>query len=446
MAKKRKPDAGITVTDFARPVVEVKNLSIDVRPLNRTRKELSQVRQAIVSAESSVNPNRRLLLELYAEILLDPHLTSVSEKRRLAVTNTDIVCANEKGEQHLLVHKLIDTQWFEQLLSHIIETVGFGYTLIDLLTANLLDPASLEECEIIDRRHVKPELSIVTKTPEMNSGFGYTLPPYNNLYLSVGKKRDLGLLLKALPWILLKTGNIQDWAIFNQIFGMPYRVGKYNSTVPGDREKLKQALEEAGTSTYLILPDGTEIEYIQNTGTAGNAENFQKFQKTCDDQVSKLWLGGTLTTDAGDKGARSLGDVHLEVEEKIAAADRRFVLRILNSKFIPALRYAGYDIQEGYRFDFKEAEEQLSIVEQLDNDLKIHEKVGRIPKKFFAEKYGVTFVDDNDEPEKEEPEPTKPVEKEKKPKEEAVNNADGLSLSHRLVSSFLSFFDQAPKL
>lgn len=387
MAKQKK---GITSTS-----VELKKIDIVTLAIDRSPKSLMTWKTALKAAESIVSPTRRLLYDLYSDILLDPHLSSVVDKRFLAVTNTDI-CFSKEGEEHEEVQEVINTNYFEDLLVHIVSAKIFGFSLINFQNVDFFDIDNLGECEIIDRRYVKPELGIVTRTPYEFSGIDYTVPPIANEVLAVGKKKDLGLLLKAAPWVLLKRGDIDDWATFNELFGMPLRKGKYNSSIPGEKEKLTEALAEAGSKAFVILPDGTEVEFVTNS-SSGNNDNYEKFARFCDEQISKLFLGNTLTTESGSKGARSLGEVHMEVEEKIARSDRRYVLRYLR-KFKTNILARFYDVA-GYDFDFREEEESLTIEQQFKIDLAIHKDVARLKKEYFAEKYNVEFADEENAPE-----------------------------------------------
>ena len=44
---------------------------------------------------------------------------------------------------------------------------------------------------------------------------------------------------------------------------------------------------------------------------------YDKLCERCNNEISKLFLGNTLTTEASDKGTQALGTVHKDVEEKV---------------------------------------------------------------------------------------------------------------------------------
>ena len=55
--------------------------------------------------------------------------------------------------------------------------------------------------------------------------------PYadNDLIIQFGGDDDLGILLRAAPFVIYKRGGFGDWAQFVELFGMPQRIGKYSS-------------------------------------------------------------------------------------------------------------------------------------------------------------------------------------------------------------------------
>lgn len=93
----------------------------------------------------------------------------------------------------------------------------------------------------------------------------------------------------------------------------------------------------------------------------------------------------------GENGARSLGEVHKEVEEGKNRSDMRFVQRVLNNHVLPMLEARGYPVNGG-KFIFPKAAEQLTVADivQLSDIIPI-------PQSYLHEKYSIP-VPENDEP------------------------------------------------
>jgi phage gp29-like protein len=392
MAKKTVKPENITVQDF----------SINIRSIDRTPKNLDKWRQALQSAENIIRPSRQLLYDLYAEIVLDDHLISVMDQRRLAVTTSTLTFQHE-GEEVDSINALIDSEAFELLLEHILDSRFYGYSLIKA-------DFKLGLVELVPRAHVVPAAGLVVSNPYDTVGLDYTQRPYPNYYLAAGKTNSLGLILPATPLVLIKRGDLSDWAQFNEVFGQPTRVGRYDPNMPGQKEQMQQALKESGAMAYLTIPVGAELDFVEANKT-GAADTYDKLFDRMENGLSKLIVGQTMTTTDGS--SRSQGEVHERVARKIAQSDRQFVLRLLNGRFRQMLLAQGYGEAAQGEFQFMEEEEQLSKKDRLEMDIKIHGSVGRLKKEYFAAEYNVEFVDDSDEPEQQPDPPVDPKQKEK---------------------------------
>jgi phage gp29-like protein len=101
---------------------------------------------------------------------------------------------------------------------------------------------------------------------------------------------------------------------------MPLRVGKYpRGTQDEERRALYNAVLTLGKDGGAVMPEGTSIDFVE-THMRGELPQ-PPLVEACDFQISKAILGGTLTTESGDRGARSLGEVHERNETDIAEDD-----------------------------------------------------------------------------------------------------------------------------
>ncbi|RIV21384.1 DUF935 family protein [Fibrisoma montanum] len=419
------------------PALTVIDQSLQVRSLDRSKKSLQSWKTALQSAESIVNPVRKLLYDLYADIVLDDQLSSVLDQRRLTLTNSTLTFQKD-GEPIDDIQAIIDQECFEDLLVNILDSKFYGYSLSQCDFAN-------GKIELVPRPHVRPEFGIVVANPSDSTGIDYTVAPYDKLCLGVGKKNDLGLLLKAAPLVLLKRGDVSDWATFNEVFGQPLRVGKYDPNIPGNREQVAKGLESMGSMAYGVLPIGSEITF-QSTYQTSSADTYERFAKRMDEAISKLIIGQTMTTDKGS--SRSQAEVHERVADKIAIADQRFVLRYLNHHVRNMLVAQGFASAANGEFKFVEEEAKLTKKERLEMDLRIHKEVAPLQIDYFAEEYNVPIDEAalQERKEQQEQEPQPPAAKKKAPtgKGKKVEQAlDEMSFK-RFLNLFRDFFAEAP--
>lgn len=408
----------------------IQDLRIEIRSVDRSRKDLDKWRQALQSAENILRPSRALLYDLYEDIVLDDHLVSVMAQRRLAVTTSSIVFQKD-GKEVESITKVIESEMFEEILEHILDARFWGYSLIKA-------DFNRGITELVPRPHVIPSKGLVVARPYDMEGIEYHKPPYTNLYLAAGKPKDLGLILIATVLVLIKRGDLSDWAQFNEIFGQPLRVGEYDPNMPGQREQMMKALEDSGAMAYMGIPVGSSVKFIE-ANKSGASDTYVSLYDKMEASISKLIMGQTMTTENGS--SRSQAEVHERVANKIAKSDRKFVLRYLNGHLREMLISQGFSEAANGDFQFVDEEEQLSKEQRLKMDLDIHKSVGPLKKEYFAKEYNVEFVDISDEPEPEtepepEPEPEKPKDKKQPGKPDKTEIKRGLNL----LAQFRDFF------
>lgn len=344
----------------------------------------------------------------------------------MAVTNAAITFQNADGEEVPEILELIDTPAFEELLTTICNrlfwgrsggefdfTQGFGFTQI---------PA----------KHIKLENRTILINDLDESGIPYTDDDH---ILVLGKQRNFGLLLKTAPYAIWKRGGFGDYAQWLEIFGMPQRVGKYSSYDPESRKLLEQALEQAGSAPYVVIPKESEVETTNNTGSGSSGASYNDFRRACNEEILITILGQTLTTTQNDTGARSLGEVHKEVEEGKNRSDMRYVQRVLNQQVLPILEKRGFPVSGG-RFVFPESAEQLSV-----NDIVQLSDILEIPAAFLHDKYSIPSPKNGEPIARRQPAANPFAGQVEDPDDEPIENAD-----RSLFLRLWDFFADAPAL
>ena len=94
------------------------------------------------------------------------------------------------------------------------------------------------------------------------------------------------------------------------------------SATPDERAVLLRALTNLGADAAAMIPESMMIELVKGTeGGASSQSAHQSLLVYLDALISKAVLGQTLTTEAGERGARSLGEVHDAVRHDIERSD-----------------------------------------------------------------------------------------------------------------------------
>jgi len=360
---------------------------IDIRQIQRTTQDIEKWRQAIQTAENIQFPRKIKLFDLYSDILLDAHLSSVIDKRKIAVLKSPITFTKD-GKENEVICELIKSPSFVKMLDSLLDCRFWGHTLIEFeFNQNSIIP------HLIPRKHVVPEKGLILINQNDQDGILYREAPYNNMMLEAGEPGDLGLLVKAAQYVIYKRNCLGDYSQYSELFGQPLRKGTYNPYDENSRTQLKSSMEEAGSSSWCIFPEGTNIEFVESTSKTGSSDLYSKLIELCNAEISKLIVGQTLTTEAGDKGARALGEVHKEVEDEIEFADKLFIKHALNFGFRDLLLKHGYPADG--EFDFTE-DEAMSLTARIAVDSQLNNIIP-ISDDYYYETYGIPKPDNYDE-------------------------------------------------
>lgn len=377
----------------SQPVVKSAAAGIELVPVlqapQRDGFDISKWRSAIKRAEDPDMPSRVLLYDIYNDILLDSHLTAITDKRLEKVMGTKLVFTNE-GKPNEAINALIESPWFSDMLNDILSSRFWGYTAswIDL------SGGMFHKYKLFNRRHIVPEKGLFLVKQEDRNGVDITVPPYSDYILTAGKPDNFGLLIKAASWVLLKRGDISDWATFNEIFAAPIRVGHYPDFNPEIKKEMAKAIGQSGAMPWYLIPEGAKLELIQND-SSGSTSAYKELADFCDKQLSKLFLHATMTLDA--EGGQYKGDIHAESESIVHQSDRRYVLSVLNTKFKTLLETHGFNPGDG-KFQFI-VEDHICILERFDMDVQMNNII-EIPPEYFYEKYNIPLPESGPAPAK----------------------------------------------
>lgn len=358
---------------------------ITVAQLHRTNADIGTWKDAVRSAESLTYPQRKALYELYRHALADGWLRELMRRRIRAITNIKCSWVKANGEIDTNFNKEFEKIWFHRLLQYAMQGKFFGHELIEFEVSN----GRVIKTKAVPRQNVSPEFGIVYRNyGDVGGGIPYRQPPYSYYLVEfVPEDEDsLGLLLQASIYVLLKRGSMGDWAVFNEIFGSPIRQYTYDPQFPETRVQAEQAAKEAGNAAYIVLPKGVELE-LHNGNASGQITTYKDLREAMNEELSISIVGQTLTVAQGQKGARSLGEVHQEVQEAMHKEDRKEISYWLNETVVPVLRNLGYELEDGGSFVLDDTQ-VLPLEIQLEMDLKLNEIIP-IDADYFYEKYKI---------------------------------------------------------
>lgn len=347
----------------SRDVGKVTKMMLDVVKQHRRlwRKEINDWQRARQIRHSLEFPQNYLLQEVYLDIMLDGQLTGITQNRTFRTTNKDFIFVNKEGKKDDACTEFIkDKSWFETFIQYAHETMYFGTGVVWF---NNLLKNEIQGVEPLDRAHIIPELGLFV--PDVTSNKGVTYRDFPHFLIEVQMYDAIGLLEKAAPFTILKRHSWGSWDEFEELFGVPIRIAKVASQSETVKNEVAGWLEEMGSAAYGVFPLGTEVEIKENS--KGDAFNvfYQKIQ-ALREELSMLILHQTMTTENG--GSKAQGTVHENTLGELIFADEKKILAILNDKLIPAMRFFGYKIPEGFKISvaqIKDTNHQIKIDQVL---------------------------------------------------------------------------------
>jgi len=277
----------------------------------------------------------RSQMELFEEMEeKDAHLASLLATRKLAVLSLDyeiLPYARTPEDEQVAeeVGRLVyDIPNLEEAFLDLLDAIGKGFALVEIMWSVSEGWARVQELRWIPQKKVtfgddlKPRLL----TPEA-PWQGMEFPPWKVIYhrykARSGYDTRAGVLRVLGYMYLLKNYALKDWAAFNEVFGTPMRLGKYDpSATVAEREALKEAVRQLGTDAAGVISKNTEIEFVEAAGVHAGTNPYEKMAEFCNREMSKAILGQTLTTDTyGSTGTYAAARVHGQVRRDLVEAD-----------------------------------------------------------------------------------------------------------------------------
>jgi len=319
----------------------------------RGRQGIDDWIKAMNAAENPVTPNRALLLKLYNNLLTDGDLWSEWETRRLLrlVGAGFDMCdvANKPIEEST---SMLETKWFYEFIRHAMSSKLLGTALVQIKDLNA--EGKIDSINLIDRRYLIPEKGLYTPTVgEEKSGILYREGAFAPWLFEFGEPTDLGLLSKAVPYLLFMRFALSAWSEYAEKFVMPVRIGMTNTKDERSLNRMDTMLLEMATSSYAVIDKDEEFKFIE--ASKDGSPVFDNLIKTCNAKLSKL-LNGSVIGEASAGGSRSKEEVGQDLQDLVTVGDMMWFEGIMNQDVIPRLTAMGYPFTD-QKFRFKRSQD-----------------------------------------------------------------------------------------
>lgn len=383
-----------------------KNLSGYITPvqLQRIRHDVQLWREAIAEAEQAYYPHRVKMQRLYMDTVLNAHVQSCISRRKNLTLLKDFKLCSATGDKNEKLTALLKKKWFFEFVSHAMDSIFFGYSLISL---GSIANDEFPELTIVRRFNISPDRLNATAYVYSLSGENFLDEPFRNWHVWAPTPTDVGispvgygLLYKVAMYEILCRNVLGFNADAAELYGMPMRVGKTNKTDQAERDIFFAAMLQMGNAGAILMDTMDELELVESKSSGQGYKIYESLESRCEKKISKLILGHADAMDSipgklgGGNGDESPVSVALA---DIQTVDCRFIENIVNSELLPKMRILGFQIPDDIHFEFKNDSEREQLRQREDQSNKTTADIAKIMKDaglamdagYFQERTGI---------------------------------------------------------
>lgn len=339
----------------------------------------------------------------------DLHLGGILSTRKLAVSGLswEILPASESAEDKKIAAAAIELieyqESFEDCILDMLDAVGKGFAVQEILWEMSEGQVWVKSLEWVHQRRFtfnspKALLKVPNLLTDAQPSYGEELIP-NKFVLHKYKARSGatprgGILRPCAFMYLFKNYDIKDWVIFNELFAVPMRVGKYKPEAgQADKDALKQAVFNLGVDAAAVISDNTLIEILE-TKLRGDSGTFTSLAEFCDKAMSKGVLGhtGSAESTSGKLGGEEASE---NVRQDLVEADAKAVMRTVKMQILTPWALFNYGPGKGvpeFKLHF-ETEEDLEKVAKVYGILVKDAGFEGIPESHIHDRFGIPVPD-----------------------------------------------------
>jgi len=343
-------------------------------------------------------------IKIYDEIRRDPHAFAILQKLKLEVVSREwkVTPASESRldkKAAAEVERQLKAINFDRLTRGLLGAVLKGFSVAEVLWSSTALGWEASAVKVRKQRRfrftVEGSLRILTRSNSMDGEavperkfivHRHTIDDDDDDPYGVG----LGSVLFWPAWF--KRQVLAHWLRGTEKHATPTTVMKYEGSFDEKRQaQLTGVLRQMANDTGLVIPTTVTAELLESKN-AGGGDFFEKLARYLDELMSEAVLGETLTTNSGERGARSLGEIHNEIRIAIAKAASDLVCETIRDtlvRWIIELNYPGAGLPEVWR-DFSETED---LDKKVERDQKLHE-MGYEPADpdYMSDTYGAEWI------------------------------------------------------
>lgn len=371
----------------------------------------AQLRQAVID----VDRDPRMLMDILRKLPeADPHIFSVGNTRQLAILGYDWkIEPNKKDDDNEKkkcdeIANLLERTNFDDFLTNLTNGINFGHSVTNPIWTLDANNRYYPKFDFLEGIHFgKKDGKVKMIVDKNDKDFFVTIGTNANLtgindqnqiasalagnliWLDLneddlvivnyvppilkGWKNNYvgGLMRPGLYLTLLKYFTALDWAKFNELFGMPVRVGKFDPVLTTDKgiELLKTAVQNLGSDASAVIDKTMEIDFLRaESGIGTGKATYEAFIEHVERKQSMVFIGQNLTAEqTGKFGSNAATKTQNLIRMDYMWADIQFIVPKVQ-KIIEKMYFFNYGTPpENFYPKFRLFTEETRDLEQLSS-------------------------------------------------------------------------------
>lgn len=338
-------------------------------------------------------------MRVYREILTDNHVGAVESIRKAGVESLEweIDPGEAQSRQAKFVSDLFRDLDVSKMIGQALEAVDFGYQPMEVMWKRVgqFDVPFAVEAKPPEWFHFSADGHLLLRTRD--NWIGEEVPPYKFLLPrhrpTYQNPYGLPLCARAFWWVAFKKSGVKFWLLFAEKYGMPWPIGK---VPPGsDQEKIahtREALVNMVQDACAVIDNDSSVEFLRDGSLGSSSDLYRDLAAFCNEEISKAWLGQTLTTQIGETGgAKAAAETHYKVMGHLVRRDQKMVEQAMNQliRWVVELNFGPNTVMP--KFCMYEKEDVDKILAERDG--KLYSLGVRFKPAYIAKTYGLDVED-----------------------------------------------------
>jgi phage gp29-like protein len=355
------------------------------RASNTAKRDIRDWKNAETRANSATDPRYTLLQDVYTSVLNDALLASQVNNRIERTCAMAFELTDRQGvvqdEPTALMARL---NAMNTIIRAIVEARFYGYSLIEIIP----DKHANTRVVALPRRNIDPVFGRFFPDAANNDYIAYREMKEFGTYILEFRDPSVGLLNKTVPHVLFKKFAQSCWSELCEIYGIPPRYIKTNTTDPEMLARAEQMMRDMGSAAAFVIDTNEDFSFAN--GITTNGDVYRNLINLCNNEISMLVSGAIIGQDT-ENGNYSKEQANKEILDKLCLADQRRVEEQMNAIVMPALCKVGLLPKDAQNLEFRfAAAENNDKLWQMVKDIIPYKEVDT---QWLTEKFGIPVSD-----------------------------------------------------